>query len=117
MANTEDAARAIKDLNGFVRLSKWPFPISPDWFEQELHGRKIRVDFSLTERPHDPTPGQCEFCGSPLVRSHFGLQTWAWSTSVDLHLLRATTTGATLDVVTMAAIDTCVRGSLSKAPD
>lgn len=25
---------------------------------QELNGRRIRVDFSVTERPHNPTPGE-----------------------------------------------------------
>ncbi|SCV69466.1 BQ2448_2486 [Microbotryum intermedium] len=41
MASVEDADRAISDLNGI-----------------DLHGRRIRVDFSATKRPHDPTPGQ-----------------------------------------------------------
>ena len=25
---------------------------------QDLHGRKLRVDFSATTRPHNPTPGE-----------------------------------------------------------
>ncbi|ORX64045.1 RNA-binding domain-containing protein [Basidiobolus meristosporus CBS 931.73] len=37
----EDAARAKEKTNGL-----------------ELHGRRIRVDFSMTQRPHSPTPGQ-----------------------------------------------------------
>jgi len=41
MREIEDATRAIADMNG-----------------QELHGRRIRVDYSTTSRPHNPTPGQ-----------------------------------------------------------
>ena len=26
-------------------------------FDQEIDGRRIRVDFSITKRPHTPTPG------------------------------------------------------------
>ena len=35
---------------------------------QELNGRRIRVDYSVTERPHQPTPG--EYMG--LRRSDYG---------------------------------------------
>ena len=35
-----DATEARKEMNG-----------------TELDGRKIRVDFSITKRPHTPTPG------------------------------------------------------------
>ncbi|KAM0786808.1 hypothetical protein ACM66B_002240 [Microbotryomycetes sp. NB124-2] len=41
MDSIEDADRAIADLNGV-----------------DLHGRRIRVDYSATTRPHEPTPGQ-----------------------------------------------------------
>ena len=41
MRTTEDAARAIEKLNGLV-----------------LHGRAIRVDYSATQKPHNPTPGE-----------------------------------------------------------
>jgi len=41
MANTEDASRAIQELNGI-----------------ELQGRRVRVDFSTTSRPHQATPGE-----------------------------------------------------------
>lgn len=51
MANVDDAARCVQELNGV-----------------ELNGRRIRVDYSVTERPHAPTPG--EYMG--LRRSDYG---------------------------------------------
>ncbi|KAJ8585407.1 RNA-binding domain-containing protein [Rhizopogon salebrosus TDB-379] len=41
MSNTDEAARCIAELNGV-----------------ELNGRRIRVDYSVTDRPHAPTPGE-----------------------------------------------------------
>ncbi|KIP09820.1 hypothetical protein PHLGIDRAFT_11672 [Phlebiopsis gigantea 11061_1 CR5-6] len=41
MSTVEEAARCIKELNGV-----------------ELNGRRIRVDYSVTDRPHAPTPGE-----------------------------------------------------------
>lgn len=41
MRKVEHAEAAIKHLNGY-----------------NLHGRVIRVDFSATQKPHNPTPGQ-----------------------------------------------------------
>ncbi|KAF8164823.1 hypothetical protein B0H34DRAFT_779897 [Crassisporium funariophilum] len=41
MATVEDAARCIQELNGV-----------------DLNGRRIRVDYSVTDRPHAPTPGE-----------------------------------------------------------
>ncbi|KAG8907016.1 hypothetical protein FRB99_005536 [Tulasnella sp. 403] len=41
MASVEEAATCIEKLNGI-----------------ELDGRRIRVDYSITDRPHAPTPGQ-----------------------------------------------------------
>nr|XP_019046226.1 hypothetical protein I302_04966 [Kwoniella bestiolae CBS 10118]OCF25156.1 hypothetical protein I302_04966 [Kwoniella bestiolae CBS 10118] len=41
MRTIEDASRAIEKLNGL-----------------SLHGRNIRVDYSATQKPHAPTPGQ-----------------------------------------------------------
>ncbi|KAJ7229053.1 hypothetical protein GGX14DRAFT_416480 [Mycena pura] len=41
MATVEDATRCIQELNGV-----------------ELNGRRIRVDYSVTDRPHAPTPGE-----------------------------------------------------------
>ncbi|KAI0637672.1 hypothetical protein C8Q77DRAFT_1214727 [Trametes polyzona] len=41
MSTVEEASRCIKELNGV-----------------ELNGRRIRVDYSVTDRPHAPTPGE-----------------------------------------------------------
>jgi len=41
MATVEDAGRCIQELNGV-----------------DLNGRRIRVDYSVTDRPHAPTPGE-----------------------------------------------------------
>ncbi|KAF7966919.1 hypothetical protein HWV62_885 [Athelia sp. TMB] len=41
MATVEDATRCIQELNGV-----------------DLNGRRIRVDYSVTDRPHNPTPGE-----------------------------------------------------------
>ncbi|TCD61483.1 hypothetical protein EIP91_008384 [Steccherinum ochraceum] len=41
MSAVEEATRCIKELNGV-----------------ELNGRRIRVDYSVTDRPHAPTPGE-----------------------------------------------------------
>ncbi|TDL29600.1 RNA-binding domain-containing protein [Rickenella mellea] len=41
MASVEDATRCIQELNGI-----------------DLNGRRIRVDYSVTDRPHAPTPGE-----------------------------------------------------------
>ncbi|KIL67231.1 hypothetical protein M378DRAFT_185717 [Amanita muscaria Koide BX008] len=41
MSTTEEATRCINELNGV-----------------ELNGRRIRVDYSVTDRPHAPTPGE-----------------------------------------------------------
>jgi transformer-2 protein len=40
MSSTEEAQKCIDNLNG-----------------TELQGRRIRVDFSTTHKPHNPTPG------------------------------------------------------------
>ncbi|CAE6506221.1 unnamed protein product [Rhizoctonia solani] len=41
MSTPDEAARCITELNGL-----------------DLNGRRIRVDYSTTERPHAPTPGE-----------------------------------------------------------
>jgi len=41
MSTVEEATRCIEKLNGI-----------------ELNGRRIRVDYSVTDRPHAPTPGE-----------------------------------------------------------
>ncbi|KAI5124887.1 hypothetical protein M0805_007317 [Coniferiporia weirii] len=41
LATVEDASRCVQELNGI-----------------DLNGRRIRVDYSVTDRPHAPTPGE-----------------------------------------------------------
>ncbi|EGO01519.1 hypothetical protein SERLA73DRAFT_120183 [Serpula lacrymans var. lacrymans S7.3] len=41
MSTVEEATRCIQELNGV-----------------DLNGRRIRVDYSVTDRPHAPTPGE-----------------------------------------------------------
>lgn len=41
MSTVEEATRCVNELNGL-----------------DLNGRRIRVDYSTTERPHAPTPGE-----------------------------------------------------------
>ncbi|THH12334.1 hypothetical protein EW145_g6 [Phellinidium pouzarii] len=41
LATVEDASRCVAELNGI-----------------DLNGRRIRVDYSVTDRPHAPTPGE-----------------------------------------------------------
>jgi len=41
MSAVEEATRCVQELNGI-----------------DLNGRRIRVDYSVTERPHAPTPGE-----------------------------------------------------------
>ncbi|KAN0061052.1 hypothetical protein ACQY0O_006787 [Thecaphora frezii] len=52
MKDSEGAGAAIKALNGI-----------------DLHGRRIRVDFSTTKKPHDPTPGV--YKGEPRVDDRY----------------------------------------------
>jgi len=52
MAAVEEATRCIQELNGV-----------------ELNGRRIRVDYSVTDRPHAPTPG--EYMGHRRQRDHY----------------------------------------------
>ncbi|KIJ37430.1 hypothetical protein M422DRAFT_60986 [Sphaerobolus stellatus SS14] len=41
MSTVEEASRCVQELNGI-----------------DLNGRRIRVDYSVTDRPHAPTPGE-----------------------------------------------------------
>ena len=52
-ANSDDAAVAKDETNGL-----------------EIDGKKIRVDFSVTKRPHTPTPGQ--YMGRPTMPRYSG---------------------------------------------
>ena len=57
MSTVEEATRCIQELNGIVSLS--PLPSTPNLTRsQDLNGRNIRVDYSVTDRPHAPTPGE-----------------------------------------------------------
>jgi transformer-2 protein len=49
MRTTEDAQECVDKLNG-----------------QMLHGREMRVDFSATQKPHNPTPGEYMGAKRPL---------------------------------------------------
>lgn len=51
--NSEDAIVAKEETNGL-----------------EIDGKKIRVDFSVTKRPHTPTPGQ--YMGRPTIPRYSG---------------------------------------------
>ena len=78
MATVEDAERCIKELNGLVRpfISSCSPPATANTCPQDLNGRRIRVDYSVTDRPHAPTPG--EYMGHrrredyPPRTSHYG---------------------------------------------
>lgn len=52
MRSIEDAGRCIEKLNGMM-----------------LHGRAIRVDYSATQKPHAPTPGEYKGEKRPLGKS------------------------------------------------
>jgi len=61
MSTVDEATRCIEKLNGVVRdSSHTPSREMYDSYEpsQELNGRRIRVDYSVTDRPHAPTPGE-----------------------------------------------------------
>ena len=57
MRTVEDAARCVEKLNGVV-----------------VHDRALRVDYSATQRPHKPTPG--EYMGSRRPECGFTVLTW-----------------------------------------
>ena len=53
MATVEEATKCIEELNGV-----------------DLHGRRLRVDYSVTNKPHAPTPG--EYMGHRSSRGGYG---------------------------------------------
>ncbi|WWD17372.1 hypothetical protein CI109_101813 [Kwoniella shandongensis] len=55
MRTIEDAKRCIEKLNGL-----------------NLHGRNIRVDFSATQKPHAPTPGEYRGVKRPINDDRYG---------------------------------------------
>ncbi|KAK8864330.1 hypothetical protein IAR55_001577 [Kwoniella newhampshirensis] len=55
MRTIEDAERCIDKLNGL-----------------NLHGRNIRVDFSATQKPHAPTPGEYRGVKRPIDEDRYG---------------------------------------------
>ena len=56
MATVEDATRCIAELNGAVGATALLLCFA--YAMQDLNGRRIRVDYSVTDRPHAPTPGE-----------------------------------------------------------
>ncbi|WVQ80838.1 hypothetical protein IAT38_002945 [Cryptococcus sp. DSM 104549] len=54
MRTTEEAARCIENINGL-----------------NLHGRNIRVDYSATRKPHDPTPGEYMGAKKPIFEDRY----------------------------------------------
>ena len=60
MSTVEEATKCINELNGIVRafgLLIFQF-FESHLIPQDLNGRRIRVDYSVTDRPHAPTPGE-----------------------------------------------------------
>lgn len=57
MATVEEATKCIQELNGVV-CSSFDSLVVISSALQDLNGRRIRVDYSITERPHAPTPGE-----------------------------------------------------------
>ena len=60
MSTVEEAGKCIAELNGIVRVSVHflrNFALTR-LLSQDLNGRRIRVDYSVTDRPHAPTPGE-----------------------------------------------------------
>lgn len=57
MSTVEEASKCIQELNGIVSgcLNCRLYQVT---VAQELNGRRIRVDYSITDRPHAPTPGE-----------------------------------------------------------
>jgi len=54
----EDAAKAKDSLAGIVCLCRYLVLVKNTNIRlQELDGRKLRIDYSTTTRPHTPTPG------------------------------------------------------------
>ena len=59
MGSVEEATRCIQELNGVVSMyAALTTHRFLTFFFQELNGRRIRVDYSVTDRPHAPTPGE-----------------------------------------------------------
>lgn len=66
MGSEDEAEECIKQLNGL-----------------DLNGRKIRVDYSMTVKPHQPTPGEYRACPSLLAaRSELARLTLVWNVAV-----------------------------------
>ena len=57
MSSVEEATRCIQQLNGIVSRV-YAYLSSMLTGLKELNGRRIRVDYSVTDRPHAPTPGE-----------------------------------------------------------
>jgi transformer-2 protein len=66
MRTVEDAQRAIESLNGAV-----------------LNGRPVRVDFSATQKAHNPTPGQYKGERKPACELSHQRMVWAYRVDDD----------------------------------
>lgn len=58
MSTVEEATKCIQELNGVVSWFTSSIITEKLTNFQELNGRRIRVDYSVTDRPHAPTPGE-----------------------------------------------------------
>ena len=58
MSAVEEATKCVQELNGIVSRCPSCFLSHKVISCQELNGRRIRVDYSVTDRPHAPTPGE-----------------------------------------------------------
>ncbi|EED81127.1 predicted protein [Postia placenta Mad-698-R] len=76
MSTTDEAGRCIKELNGV-----------------DLNGRRIRVDYSVTDRPHAPTPGMSDLMSLATAEN---VTPTAVMTGIVTRMAETTVTGVTV---------------------